>query len=246
MTSGPSKAAEAIAAFFVPPACREEVVGDLHERYRSPTQYCLEALCTVPLVIASRIRHTADPRVLLIQAFALYVSFLGAARVAGGALLGEQWGLLRLAIPAAFALFGMILEDAYAHPGRRTALSLVRGPVVGLGLALLSQAVLWSAGPDLAVPLRVLLYGCAMSLLLSSTVRMLFPPIAHQLQGIGGPALWLKQAGGPVPRFVKGAALVAIAVIVGMGIVESSAPSKPRAAALLLVALVAYQLWKRA
>ena len=75
MNPGPSKAAEAIVAVFLPPACREEVLGDLHERYRSPRQYGLEALRTVPLVILSRIRRTADPQVILMQAFALYVSF---------------------------------------------------------------------------------------------------------------------------------------------------------------------------
>jgi hypothetical protein len=79
MNSGLSKTAEAIVAGFVPPASREEVLGDLHERYRSPRQYGVDALCTVPLVILSRIRRTADPQMLLIQAFALYVSFLGAA-----------------------------------------------------------------------------------------------------------------------------------------------------------------------
>src|SRR5437016_2809889 len=46
MCSGPSKAAEAIVAVFVPPACREEVLGDLHERYSSPRQYALDALRT--------------------------------------------------------------------------------------------------------------------------------------------------------------------------------------------------------
>ena len=79
MRSGPSKAAEAIVALLLPPACREEVLGDLHERYRSRLQYFTDALSTVPLVILSRIRRTADPQVLLIQAFALYASFLTAA-----------------------------------------------------------------------------------------------------------------------------------------------------------------------
>lgn len=68
MYSGPSKAAEAIAALFVPPACREEVLGDLRERCSSPRQYAVDALRTIPLVIISRIRRTADPQVLLIQA----------------------------------------------------------------------------------------------------------------------------------------------------------------------------------
>src|SRR5215471_5311467 len=54
MNSGPSKTAEAIVAVFVPPACREEVLGDLHERYSSSGQYGLDAVRTIPLVIISR------------------------------------------------------------------------------------------------------------------------------------------------------------------------------------------------
>jgi hypothetical protein len=74
MSSGPSRTAEGIIAAIVPPACREEVVGDLHERYRSQGRYALDALRTVPLVIVSRIRRTADPQILVIQAFVLYLS----------------------------------------------------------------------------------------------------------------------------------------------------------------------------
>ena len=129
MPSGPSKSAETIVGILTPPACREEVLGDLHERYRSPLQYGLDALGAVPLVILSRIRRTADPQVLVMQAFALYLSFLTAARFQDASLLQAQWGLLRLAIPAGMTLFGLILEDAYAIPGRRSPLSLVRGPL---------------------------------------------------------------------------------------------------------------------
>src|SRR5580704_2914287 len=135
MNHCPSKAAEAIVAVLLPPACREEVLGDLHERYRSPRQYGLDALRTIPMVVLSRIRRTADPQVLLLQAFALYASFLGAAWMKG------RGGPLRLAIPAGIALLGMMLEDAYSKPGGRSPLRLVRGPLVGLGLALLSQVV---------------------------------------------------------------------------------------------------------
>jgi hypothetical protein len=84
MYSGPSKIAEAIVSVLIPPACREEVIGDLHERFKSSSQYAVDALRTVPLVIISRIRRTADPQMLLIQAFALYMSFLGAAWLKGG------------------------------------------------------------------------------------------------------------------------------------------------------------------
>ena len=86
----------------------------------------LDALSTVPLVILSRIRRTADPQVLLIQAFALYASFLTAAWFKDASLLQAQWGLLRLAIPPGMALLGLILEDAYATP--RTPIAAETAP----------------------------------------------------------------------------------------------------------------------
>jgi hypothetical protein len=58
-----------------PTGLPREVIGDLHERYRSPPQYAMEVLRTAPLVIASRICRTADPQVLSIQALSLYLSF---------------------------------------------------------------------------------------------------------------------------------------------------------------------------
>ena len=176
MSSRPPKAAEAIAAVLIPPACREEVLGDLHERYRSPLPYCLDALRTLPLVILSRIRRTADPQLLLIQAFALYVSFLGAARLSDGALPREQWAFLRLAIPAAMAMLGLILDDTYANLGRRSPLNLARGSVLGILLALASEGIFWISHSNLAVPHRITFYGCGMSLLLSSAIRIVFSP----------------------------------------------------------------------
>jgi len=119
MRAGPSKIAEAIVAFFVPPACREEIVGDLHERYSSPWQYARDALVTVPLVISSRIRRTTDAHVFMLQVLAIYGSFLLAAWLKDRAFLNEPWGLLRLALPAGLMLVALILEDAYAKPGWR-------------------------------------------------------------------------------------------------------------------------------
>lgn len=251
MYSGPSKTAEAIVAIFVPPACREEVLGDLYERYSSSGQYGLDALRTIPLVILSRIRRTADPQVLLMQAFALYLSFLGAAWLKNGAFLSAQWGLLRLAIPAGLAMLGLILEDAYAKPGPRSQLNLARGPVLGLGLALASQGMFRISNPDLALPSWITFYGCAISLLLSSAVRILFPPATDQLQGANVPAHWLEQSGGSLGnpetsiRVAKGVAAIVAVVIVGTWMADRAGLPKPRIVTLLLVLLIAYQVWKR-
>jgi hypothetical protein len=224
MKRGPSKSAEALVAILIPPACREEVVGDLHERYRSQGQYAFDALMAVPLVILSRIRRTSDPQVILMQAFALYLSFLCAAWFRNAALLRSQWGLLRLSIPAGITLIVMMLEDAYARPGRRAPIGLVRGPMFGVVCALVSQGMLWSGDTEFALQPWILLYGCAMSLLLSCAVRMLFPPPTQQVRGANVPADWLKQAAG------------------GSG---ENSNALPAIAVVFLLLLVALHFWKR-
>jgi len=208
---GPSKMAEAIVAIFIPPACREEVLGDLCERYRSPFQYMFDALCTVPLVIVSRMRRTSDPQVILIQAFAMYLSFLGAAWFVDGSLLADRWALIRLAIPAVLAMAGLVTDDAYRNPKKR---GFSRAPFLGIAVV----CILWL---DFRIPLLVLLYGAGMSLLLSSVVRLLFPPATDQLQGVNAPAYWLERPGGPpvepllLIRILKViAAVVVLAVVI--------------------------------
>ncbi len=252
MYSGPSRIAEAIVAIFVPSACREEVLGDLHERYGSPRQYALDAVCTVPLVIVSRIRRTADLQILVIQAFVLYASFLGAAYLRDRGLLGEQLGLLRLAIPAVMTILGLILDDAYANIGRRSALSLARGPALGLTFALVSQELLRIGNPDFAPPRWITYYGCAMSFLLSSAVRMLFPPVTGQLQGVHAPAHWLKQAGRPPGnprgdiRVFKAIFVIVTVAVIGTWMFTHSVHPRTRVVPILLVLSVAYWAWKRA
>ncbi|MFI5382271.1 MAG: hypothetical protein ACHRHE_23495 [Tepidisphaerales bacterium] len=203
------------------------------------------------MVIVSRIRRTADPQVLLMQAFALYASFLGAAWLEDRAFLSKQWGLLRLAIPAGMAMLGLILEDAYAKPGRRPPLNLARGPVLGLGLALASQGMFRISNPDLAVPSWIAFYGCAAGLLLSSAVRILFPPATDQLQGANVPADWLKQSGGSSGnpetgiRVVKVVAAFVAVAIAGTWMADRTALPIVRIATPLLVLSIAYRVWKR-
>jgi hypothetical protein len=165
-------------------------------------------------------------------------------------VLREQLGLLRLAIPTAMAMLGLILDDTYAKPGRRSALNFTRGPLLGLTLALASQGVFWISNPDLAIPRWITFYGCVMSLLLSSAARMLFPPVTDQLLGANAPGFWLKQAeesrGNPqgISRVLKGISAIVALVILGTWIAERSAP--PQAIVVLLVGLlVAYQISKR-
>lgn len=183
MPVSPPRAAQAIAAVFLPCACREEVLGDLQERCNSPMQYCRDAFLVVPLVILSRIRRTLDPQLLLMHAFVLYLSFYGTVWLKAPALLYQPWGPARLALPGAVWLLALVLEDAYAKPVPRSPLRLVRGPLLGLGWTLLSQAALWAGRSSLTLPLWIVLYGGAMGLLLTSALRMLFSPPSTSRQG---------------------------------------------------------------
>lgn len=255
MPSAPPKAAEAIVAILIPPACREEVVGDLYERYVSPLHYCADALTTIPFVIASRIRRTSDPQIVLIQAFSLFLSFLGAAWLKNRGFLSLHASLLRLAIPAAAAMLGLILEDLYAQPGQRSVMGLARGPLLGIGLALAAEGGLRLFHPDLTIPGWTLAYGSMIGLILTSSVRMLFPPLAHQLRGSNVPADWLKTSSPALAntktglRIIQGVAAVLAVMIVATWIANQTAvPRLWIISPLLLLALVlliANQLWKR-
>lgn len=188
MHSAPPKTAERIVGFLIPPASREEVLGDLYERCTSSGQYILDALLVLPRVILSRIRRTTDAQVLLLEALALYLSYMGAAWFRDREFLYQDLGSLRLAIPAAMVLLGLILEDAYASPGKRTLLKSMRGLVLGLGVAAFVETVLSTGDRALALPPSIMLDGSAICLLLASAVRILFPPVTDRPVGASGPA----------------------------------------------------------
>ena len=220
MTPSPPRLLELIVGILIPPASREHVLGDLHERFESTPRYILDAIHTIPLVILSRIRRTADPQVLLMEAFALYTSFVLAAwRSAGIEFFEDQSGYLRLAAPAAITLLALVLIDAYADPRKRSPLRPILSAALAIALAFLSQTILAAGDPALAIPRWILIPGAAMALLLLSTLRMLFPPIADLPQTAGLPAFWQKLSSDHATknksrRIPEGAIFLAIAAAI--------------------------------
>lgn len=103
MRPGPSKKMEAAAAFLIPPACREEVLGDLYERYKSGPQYIVDVVRTLPLVIWSQMRRMTEPRVFLLEVLAVCFSFVAAQWLVDGPA-----GLLRLGFlpPPRYSAYG--------------------------------------------------------------------------------------------------------------------------------------------
>jgi len=180
----PSRLAETLVGWLIPPASREHVVGDLHERYRAPLQYFWEATLTVPMVVASRIRRTTDPGVFLMEALAVYASFLVAAWwQLGVAFLTSENGLVRLSAPTAAALAAVVLAVAYADPQKRWALQPLHQAVLGVGCAFLWEGLVGFAWPEWHVPLGIMIGGGGMSILLLSALRMLFPPDEQKPRG---------------------------------------------------------------
>jgi hypothetical protein len=184
----PPKLLEKIVEWLIPPACRENVAGDLHERYTSAVQYIVDALRTVPMVVISRMRRSSDAQLVLMQALVLYLSFLASAWYNQAALLSEETGLLRLAIPVGIALLGLMIHDAYAVSRKHSWLSPVRGPAFSLALAFACEYVLSIGGGELALPRWIMFFGAAIALLLTAAVRMIFPPATERSQGPTGPA----------------------------------------------------------
>jgi hypothetical protein len=174
---------ETIAAILIPPACREEVLGDLYERNATPGQYLRDALRTVPLVIAGRIRRTSDLSLLAMYAIVLYFSFFAAAWFEVQPLVYERWGLSRLAIPWAFGLLALVLEDAYAKRGVPFVVRLLRGPIIALSAAFLSQAALWASGSHLTLPLAIVVRGGASALVWILVIRSSFQPPSKSQRG---------------------------------------------------------------
>jgi hypothetical protein len=199
MESGPSQITEAILGRLIPPACREEVLGDLRERYLSPPHYLFEAARVIPCVLCSRIRRTTDAVVALAEALSMYTAFVLAARWLDPRMLGAADGLARLAIPPALILAAIVLADAYSDPRRRWPLRPLAGPALGSALAWGARLLFgqWS------LPAPVFGWGMGIGLLIVVTLRLVFPPITDRPQAVNAPAYWQKLELSPLPAGLR-------------------------------------------
>jgi hypothetical protein len=224
-----------IVGIFIPPACREEVLGDLRERNEGIQLFIYDALRTVPFVIVSRIRRTTDSVVLLMEAFCCYVSFLAVALVVEPSMIATKEGLLRLAVPGAIALFVLVIADAYANPRKKSVLR----PVLAVALAFAAVFLVHAIRPLL--PGLMLGVGSGMSMMLLLVLRMLFPPLADRPQQVQGPAFWQKQ------EIVAAGVLKTTAAVAGILLVGSSVPDRLKAPVLGMVVagVVIYMITRR-
>lgn len=180
MPQGPPKWLEQLAGVLIPPACREEVLGDLHERYKNPGQYARDMISTVPFVILSRIRRTTDAQLLVMEALLVYGSFLAAAWYQEPSLVSDQRGLLHLMIPAGITFVFLLVDNAYVPARQRSAKSLVAGG--GLFALFLALGVVSMANAEAFFSSIVLVFG----------LRFVFEIVADRRESAAGPAAALK------------------------------------------------------
>lgn len=203
---------EYVVGIFIPPACREEVLGDLRERNEGAQLFLYDALRTVPMVIASRIRRTTDSVVLLMEAFCCYVSYLSCAFVVQRSMISNREDLLRMGIPCAIALSVLVVADAYANPKKKSVLRPILAVVMAVACVFLAQLI------HPLLPGSILAVGSGMSAMLLVVMRMLFPPMADRPQQAQGPAFWQKQ------EIVAAGVLKATAAVAGALLVVSLMP----------------------
>ena len=112
MEARPPELIEATVAKLLPAACRENVLGDLHERYRATAHYIIDALRAVPFVVASQSRRNFRSDLLWAEAWVLQIGY--SFNSYNGQILLPAWILIGLT-PLAFRIL-----DAYVPPDSAT------------------------------------------------------------------------------------------------------------------------------
>ncbi len=172
----PPRRIEKLFHRLLPPACREYVLGDLHERFTSRRQYLIEGIAVLGPVVVSRMRRTTDIQVFVMEAFALYLSFSTVAWYLGQrTFLYDHAGFARVAVPTVITVIGLLLCNAYSDPSRVSFVKAMLHSAGSISFGFLGQSLLFDTWPSLAVPFPIMLYGSIIGFALVCPLRVLFP-----------------------------------------------------------------------
>jgi hypothetical protein len=174
MTTVPLPGIEDFVGSLLPPACRDEVLGDLYESCQTPAEYTASALSVVPRVIFSQIRRNTNSWVFLLTACAIVYSF-----IAGSAGLSVDLAhpLLRLAIPIVPALLSLLICNGFARIEERRLHAVTFDIVIAMSVAAITQLILLATlQKSLMVSGWWPSEGNALSWLSIIVLRAIFPP----------------------------------------------------------------------
>jgi hypothetical protein len=122
----PPRFLEFVAGLLLPRDYREQVLGDMRERYTSPLGYVADAASAVPAAIIGQIRRATPPAFLLLEALLVYASYFGAALCLR--LIDGPPDFLQAAGITGVVMLGLLLRDAYyprPSPSRRILIASV-------------------------------------------------------------------------------------------------------------------------
>lgn len=163
LDSGPPKWLEGVVARLVPRPCREDVLGDLWERYRSPLRYFLDGVAVVPFLLFMQFRRVLHVGSSLADAVTLLLSFEFARTMWGST---EPTPHVAAAIPAAAGLLALQLRRAYTGDEGRPLARRICDGLFAVACAVVTQMSLPLFAPSLQLPPRVVLMASAISVLL--------------------------------------------------------------------------------
>lgn len=177
MIAHPPECVEDMVGCFLPPACRQEVLGDLCECYENVFQYALSAASVIPRVVLSQIRRNTSTRIFLVTTCGIYYS------VAAGAVNFSQGDtaqtLFRIAIPIIPAILILLVRNGFAALEDRRQRAITFDIVIALGVAALTQLVLLAAfRSDLTLRGWWPSDGTLLAWLFVIVLRAFFPPEA--------------------------------------------------------------------
>lgn len=183
MSGGPPRWLELAVTPLVPPVAREEVLGDLWERYRSPWRYLADVARAVPWLATSQALRSTDPALFMLLGFILFASFGG---------LEPQRALLTapIALPAlpaaACGLAALVLRNAYRREDLWTW-HRAMGDVASLAAAILVSQALVTLGDaiGLIAPSWRLPLGWAIGGLIFSALAILLLRADAELANTG-------------------------------------------------------------
>jgi len=197
----------------------------------------------------AQIRSNTKARIFLLEALVVVYSFTAAAFRSDWPSISHDPGALgRLAIPAAAALFGLLLRDAYTGPDRPPHASVV-DVIVAFALAFLSEMVLSVLKPELMLPRWAPTQGGFVGISLLVACRSLFPPCA-KLGETAGPLSqleirWKAEELGKSIRYSAQAYFVISTLFssIALWFILAGSP-KARAASCLLLAGTVYLVYQ--
>jgi len=163
LKAAPPLRLERLIARLLPPVVREEVAGDLWERYRTPGRYLTEAAAALPFLIMSQARRQTNGPLLMLQAFTIFASF--------GGFEPRFDAALRSLIATLPAIAALLLRAAYRSGDAWTGARAMGDLLWMLVAVLASQLIMLAIHPTLALPPGFLIGGLAFALVMLMVLR---------------------------------------------------------------------------